>query len=341
MAKQPKFIDKSLITPPEKTPEKKVNKKPYSFRCDETLLAAITKYSEIAEIPLPQLLSEIISEFLEGKTLTNDFIYDYTGSYINIRSHDGQKNFEYELLYLPNNLDVWDDGYRSINNAFIHEGIDFVIIPETVHTHKIPDHEMPTRDMKYYVDLNKIPDCLYCMHIFIDPSGTVGFHVVSFMDAVNKLKKAGRVDLINYGHDIKKKLDQLHQEYITEVGYYDDMDFDRSIYRKLLYLRNKYNSGAIRDAESGLDSINEEYILRKLPDTSKFIKQLLDKNKELSDRMSKVEEIISDSIEIIEKVKLTDEDVIEKVKIDDVKPEDEKPVDNDGPIDDDADQDKK
>ena len=121
MAKQPKYIDKSLITPPEKTPEK-VSKKTYSFRCDEKLLAAITEYSKIADISLPQLLSGIISDFLEDKILTNDFITDYDGSYINLKSHhDLQKNFEYELLYVPNNLDVWDDGYKSMNENFIHE----------------------------------------------------------------------------------------------------------------------------------------------------------------------------------------------------------------------------
>ena len=177
--------------------------------------------------------------------------------------------------------------------------------------------------MKYYVDLNKIPGCLYCMHIFMDPSHEVGYHVISFMEAVNKLKAAGRVDLISHGHEIKKKLDELYQEYITELPYQDTIDFDIAIYRKLLYLRNKYNSGAIRDAESGLNSINEEYILRKLPDTSKFIKQLLDKNQELSNRMNRVEEIISESKEIIEK----------KVSWEDVKKEHSKPVDEADTVD--------
>ena len=303
MANKPKYIDESLLPSNEEPTPKKVNKKAYSFRCDERLLAAIGEYADIEGISLPQLLSDLIADFLDGKILTNDFITDYDGSYINIRSHDGQKNFEYELLYVPNNLDVWDDGYKSTSEVFIHEGIDFVIIPETVHTRKIPDHEMPTKDMKYYVNLNKLPECLYCMYIFMDPDGEVGFHVVPFMEAVNKLKAAGRVDLIKYGHDIKKSLDRLHQNYITEKDYYDDISFDRGVYRRLLYLRNKYNSGAIRDAESGLNSINEEYILRQLPDTSKFIKQLLDKNKELSDRMNRVEDILSDSKEIIAKVK--------------------------------------
>lgn len=335
----PKYIDESLI-PSTKEPEpKKVNKKAYSFRCDERLLAAISEYAEIDGISLPQLLSDLIADFMDGKILTNDFITDYDGSYINIMSKDG-RNFEYELIAIPNNLDVWDDGYKSKNPHFKHDGIDFVIIPEAVQTTKLPEMEWPAPYFTHNVDLSKLPECLYCIHIIMYKDGTVAHNKISFMDAINELKAAGRYDLIAKGHEMKKELDHLHSEFITErgrSGVLDSIFYESDFYSRLLNIRNKYNSGAIKDAASGLDNIDVKYALTHVPDTTNIIKQLIDKNNRLNERVNQMEGRFNNMMEAIDKVNDMSDEELWQMVIAEHESNNSDPAEVDDDVDEDAD----
>ena len=284
----PKYIDESLLPDPTESNDKKVTKKAYSFRCDESLLEDITKYAEIEGASLPQILNDMIRDFLENKTLTNTYLPEYEGSYINIPSNvDGMyhKSFEYELRAVVNNLDEWSSKYgyaakHRRTTGILHEGIDFLVIPETVHLSKLPE-DAAAGGIMYTMNLHKISDCLYCMYITVTANGTVNYEVISWIDAMNKLKEVERYDLISHANTIKKKLDKLHQEYLNTVGMYDEDIVAYNLYGKLLKIASDFNTGAILPASKSIDKIEYTPIVKQLPDNYALVNKLMKENREL------------------------------------------------------------
>ena len=314
----PKYIDESLLHEDNKDEKvtKKVTKKAYSFRCDETLLEDMTTYAEMEDISLPQLLSNIMADFLEDKILSNDYLRGYEGMYINIMSnaYGSSSIFEYELRYVINNLDMWtaDYGYVSgrLSHGIMHEGVDFVVIPETVHKGKLPDNErMGLRE--YYVDFNEIESCLYCIYVTVDINHKVEYEVISWIDAMNKLKASERYDLIAHGNKIKKQLEKLHQNWNSEKHYYKDEVFQDDIYRILLSIADEYNTGAIVPADISIDNIEYAAIVEKLPDGYEIINNLMEENKRLK---GMEDQLIAIKSKMDEMDKMTDEEAWEYVK---------------------------
>lgn len=305
----PKYIDESLLPKEEEEDivNKKGSKKAYSFRCDETLLEDMTTYAKLDDISLPQLLSNLMADFLNDKVLSNDYLRGYAGIYINIPSNAvGSRIFEYELRFIMNNLDVWNSSYGYVSkrhesehkmyDGILHEGIDFLVIPETVHGAKLPDDEI--RGLRcHHVELDYIPSCLYCMYVTVDNNHVVEYEVISWITAMNKLKAVGRYDLIAHGNKIKKRLNNLHQRWITERGWYDDL-FTDDIYVQLVRIAEEYNTGAILPADRSIDNIEYLPVIEKLPDAYEIISDLVKENKRLkkmedkfNDIRAKIEEI--------------------------------------------------
>ena len=330
----PKYIDETLLPEPTDESNKNVTKKAYSFRCDETLLNDMTTYAEKEGIKMPQLLSNIMNDFLHDKTLTNTYLPEYEGQYISIPSNVNEDAYEYELRYVMNNLDVWDSkyGYVSIhaaNNKFkslvsdnvkfkplsksediIHEGIDFLIIPETVHTGNVPE-DIVMGGLRHTVDLKRIPSCLYCMYITVSRNGSVRYEVISWIDAMNKLKAVERYDLISYANTIKKKLNELHDMFIIDITRYDEEAVDYNTYGRLLKIANDFNTGAILPASNSIDNIEYAAIVEKLPDYYDLINKLMKENNELKG--------IADELTAIKKVmdkvdNLSDDELLEIFK---------------------------
>ena len=299
----PKYIDESLLPDaPEDESSNKVTKKPYSFRCDERLLEDMTTYADKEGITLPQLLSRIMTDFLENKTLTNTYLPEYEGQYISIPSNvDESKSYDYELRYVVNNLDVWWSiyGYAAKEGTYagkIHEGIDFVVIPETVHLSKNPDAEV----IPYHIKCENIPSCLYCIYITVDTAGEVEYEVISWIDAMNKLKAVERYDLISHANTIKKRLSKLYDDYLDAVNITDDYDMIHyTIYGKLLKIAKDFNTGAIIPAAESIDNIEYAPIVEHLPDNY----QLMKENDKLKKQLSKVDEVLEifDQMEAVAK----------------------------------------
>lgn len=311
----PKYIDEALL--PDDAAEsndKKSSKKPYSFRCDETLLEDISKYAEIEGITLPQLLSNIMDDFLADKVLTNTYLPDHEGQYINIPSNvDKAISHEYEIRYVPNNLDVWHSKYGYISPEYKdhaiksvkHEGIDFVVIPETVHLSKLPDDEVSS-GRGHHVNLDKIPSCLYCIYITVGINGTVEAELISWIEAMNKLKAVGRYDLISHGNKIKKRLNSLYETYITERQWTDDRIFTDEMYGRLRVISDKYNTGAILPASNSIDNIEYAAIVEHLPDNYDLINKLMKDSKKLKRMEDTINGLTADIDDIMERVRIKD-----------------------------------
>jgi hypothetical protein len=205
--------------------------------------------------------------------------------------------FEYEIRYVANNLDIWDGGYRSKRmyhgrNGILHEGIDFLVIPETLHINKLSEVEKVGLHVDYSLNLNNIPSCLYCIYLTVDNAYRVEYEVISWIDAMNKLKEADRYDLISYGNEIKKKLEALHNDYIRDEGMYDvEMMWDAA-YGRLLRIAKDYNTGAILPAESSIDNIEYTPIVKKLPDDYQLVNKLMRENHRLKSKLSDIDNVL-------------------------------------------------
>lgn len=319
----PKYID--IPTPAEDgaaEDTKKVTKKPYSFRCDERLLDDMSKYAELEGVSMPQLLSDMMADFLKDKTLTNTYLPEYESQYINIPSNVNDDKYEYELRTVVNNLDIWTNEYgyvskhheaeRKMYDGLLHEGIDFVVIPETVHLSKIPDYERMGR-RAYHINMDYTTSCLYCMYITVNNCHHVEYEVISWIDAMNKLKSVGRHDLISYGNKIKKSLADLHQIYITEEGMHDDCIFYDEMYNRLLSIADAYNTGAILPASKSIDNIEYAAIVKHLPDSYDLISKLMKENKELKGIAAEFQ-AMKDKIREIDEREYSREEIWEYIK---------------------------
>lgn len=312
----PKYIDEALL--PDATEEessRKVTKKPYSFRCDERLLDGIDKYAELEGITVPQVLSNIMDDFLKRLTLTNTYLPEYEGMYINIPSNVGKAIYhEYDLRYVVNNLDEWTSeyGYISKNRmheGILHEGIDFLVIPETVHTSKLPDDEVGG-GRGHHVNLEEIPSCLYCIYMTVDRTGLIEIDNISWITAMNKLKAVGRYDLISHGNKIKKRLNSLYETYITERQWTDDRIFIDEMYGRLRVIADKYNTGAILPAAKSIDNIEYAAIVESLPDIYDLINKLVKENMEITQMAAEITAIKS---KIDDLNKLSDEEILDNI----------------------------
>ena len=277
----PKYIDESLIYNVTEEEENKGSKKPYSFRCDEKLLDDLKTYAKLEGTTMPNVVSNIISDFLENKTLNNTYLPEYEGQYISIPSNVNEETYDYELRAIVNNLDEWDTtyGYVSKQYRLLHEGIDFVVIPETLHGEKLPAMDQ-TKILDHALNLNNLPDCLYCIYMTVDRNHELNYEVISWIDAMNKLKESGKYDLISHANKIKKELNRMHEDYITERQLYDDeIMMWNGAYSKLLKIADTYNTGAILPASNSIDNIEYAPIIDKLPDNYNLLKE----NKKLKD----------------------------------------------------------
>ena len=307
----PKYIDETLLPDTADESSKKVTKKAYSFRCDETLLEDMNTYAELEGVSMPQLLSNIMDDFLADKTLTNTYLPEYEGRYISIPStlNNTNKIFEYELRYVMNNLDIWNARYGYISkkaaniqhkpvrrDEVMHEGMDFVVIPETVHISKVPEDTL-MGGLTHTVDFKRIPYCLYCMYITVTKDGTVNHESMSWIDAMNKLRDVERYDLISHANAIKKRLNNLYNEYLEAVNFTDDYDMvNYNIYGKLLKIADDFNTGAILPASKSIDNIEYTAIVKQLPDNYDLINKIMKENKELkgmADELTAIKDIMS------------------------------------------------
>ena len=186
-----------------KNPNKKVS---YSFRIKPETLEDLKLYANATNNTVPEIINQLITDKLDGVTLTNDYlnhfkkqriiipdlqeIYDNTNTVETLEELDLQNPFikgtVFNVEQIPNNLDIWDTtdnllnqhGYTSYNYPkTIHEGIEFVLAPELLK----PEHITSDRVETQLLLENSI---LLPIWFRVNHNNTLAIELITFREAI-------------------------------------------------------------------------------------------------------------------------------------------------------------
>ena len=268
----------------------------YSFRVEEENLEKLKRISELNNVKLPKLMSLIIEDYLVGKIVYNNYLEDFEGMFIDLpditqgKGYDefqggeyyhSNLTFEYEVKNIPNNLDRWDPiflTFKSYSQHYSHEGVEFLIVPEICEYN----------DRQYY-DLTKY---LYCIYFTVKKnSSQVEIHYISFLEAINKLKKSENYPLLNHALKLKDILEERSNElrnHVSQVGD-NELEFEY-IWTELNRIANKFNSGNIIPIDKSRKDIQYKASLQSMTNTER--ENLLKENEEMKKQLKKMDSIL-------------------------------------------------
>lgn len=303
--------------------EKKV---PYNLRLPQKLIDDLNAYADITGNTTTNIINKALSDFMNGKIVSNAYLNDVSGVSIKIPYAINQKksiikdadsleslNSDYYGLgsyretyfaesfvvkRIPNNLDtISGDSYSAnkhgllYNHNALHHGIEFFIYPGFI--------EISVTD-----DLPMI-NSLYCLYFEFDAGDNVNTYLIDYLTAINLLSKSGNEIyknlLISCVSELNK-LDETFNEYLDalndktgDVDFVSYDDFDKTK-QKIL---KKYKPLL----ESGLNGIADKYnsgnIVRIGDDTNTIIFDSINFYPEID-----IDAIIGDAV---------DDDIIESV----------------------------
>ena len=229
-----------------KNPNKKVS---YSFRIKPETLEDLKLYANATNNTVPEIINQLITDKLDGVTLTNDYlnhfkkqriiipdlqeIYDNTNTVETLEELDLQNPFikgtVFNVEQIPNNLDIWDTtdnllnqhGYTSYNYPkTIHEGIEFVLAPELLK----PEHITSDRVETQLLLENSI---LLPIWFRVNHNNTLAIELITFREAIEKVRQANNFTLMDSLSHFKVLTDQVINEVIYETP-------EKQVYNKLL-----------------------------------------------------------------------------------------------------------
>ena len=229
-----------------KNPNKKVS---YSFRIKPETLEDLKLYAKATNNTVPEIINQLITDKLDGVTLTNDYlnhfksqkitipdlkeIYDNTNTVETLEELDLQNPFikgtVFKVKRVPNNLDIWDTtdnllnqhGYTSYNYPkTIHEGIEFVLAPELLK----PKHITSDRVETQLLLENSI---LLPIWFRVNHNNTLTIELITFREAIEKVRQANNFTLMDSLSHFKVLTDQVINEVIYETP-------EKQVYNKLL-----------------------------------------------------------------------------------------------------------
>ena len=270
----------------------------YSFRVEEEYLEKLRQISELNDIKLPKLMSQIIEDYLLGKVVYNNYLEDFEGMFIDLpditkgRGYDDMRGdfffssltFEYEIQAIPNNLDKWDsllETYISNSLHYKHEGIEFLIVPE------ICEYEG-----REYTDLTKY---LYCIYFTVPKnSHDVEIEYIPFVEAINKLKKSENYLLLNHALKLKDTLEERTMELESQIfrlsqqgSEFREFDF---IWTEINRIAKDFNSGNIIPIGESKKDIQYKASLQSMTNTER--EKLLKENEEMKKKLKKMDSIL-------------------------------------------------
>ena len=252
-----------------KDPNKKVS---YSFRINPQLLEDLKLYAKAKDEKLPNVLNEILEDYIFNFNLKNDYLEHYGGMLINIpfgehylsEGYDGnlkisfdngisdyldfeEEGLNYEVNKIPNNLDVWNDvgGYTSrlYKEGIIHEGISLLIVPNLV--------LYPKLDFNY-LTTDVIMNCLKYIYFVVNKDKTISVVGISYKECFRRLKQAGNNELLYKLKSIDNLFYKFSIDFVREYGKskdsvdLDSMDnFRMALYKELVKFAKEYNDGNI------------------------------------------------------------------------------------------------
>ena len=271
----------------------------YSFRVEEEYLEKLRQISELNDIKLPKLMSQLIEEYLRGKVVYNNYLEDFEGMFINLpditqgKSYDefqggeyyhSNLSFEYEVKNIPNNLDKWDpifSTYKSPSQHYSHEGIEFLIVPEICEY-----------DRRQYTNLTKF---LYCIYFTVpNNSHDVEIHYISFIEAIDKLKKSKNYLLLNHALNLKETLEYRTMELESQIfrlsqegAEFREFDF---IWNEIHRIAKDFNSGNIIPIKNSKKDIKYKASLQSLSNSER--ETILKENEEMKKKLKKMDSIL-------------------------------------------------
>ena len=298
-----------------KNPNKKVS---YSFRIKPETLEDLKLYANATNQNVPEIINQLITEKLDGVTLTNDYltyykeqqitipdlkvIYDNTNLVDTLEELDLQNPFikgtVYKVKRIPNNLDVWDKtdnllnqhGYTSYNYPkTVHEGIEFVLAPELLK----PEHITSDRVETQLLLENSI---LLPIWFRVNHNNTLAIELITFREAIEKVKATNNFTLMDKLSHFKVITDQVINEAIYETP-------EKQVYNKLLQELSKLtrviNTGNIivkvtPEGKIQFDNTPVEFT------TDDPVTKLMEENQALKDRVKELETGIQNIYEILD-----------------------------------------
>ena len=201
-------------------------KVPYNIRLPKPLLDKLNAYAEITGNTTTDIVIGALNDFIKDKTVYNTYLDDVKGlsirlpvianekamfinsnitmdetysaydSFIDLNGYEATTE-PYEILYIPNNLDVFDEtfGYitpvERIAAKGKHSGIEVAILPE----------------IYSYYDNDNILDALYCFYFEVEMDKVKTIKLIDYMDAINK---ANDVDNLNLKNKIISCVNELN-----------------------------------------------------------------------------------------------------------------------------------
>ena len=307
-------------------PNKKVS---YSFRINPQDLEDLKLYATATNSTVPEVINALITDKLDGVTLTNDYLDTYNNRYITIpdintiyESTDsvimlekidllnpffkGTKCF---VMKTPNNLDVWDTtdnlvnqhGYTSHNYPeYLHEGIEVFLAPELI-----------TSEVLQQKDNNiKLPYCLLYIHFGITYNQELQISLLTFREAIDKVKESNNFELMDKLSSYDLEIRGLIYKFCNDIPdtYKPDPNgimagIGKQAWSNEKEMYNDYTALLQEMLQSKANEINTGNIVftkfkdnESTPDTNKtvvtneeIITELLEENQELQNKVQELE----------------------------------------------------
>ena len=268
----------------------------YSFRVEEEKLEKLKQMSKLNDIKLPQLMSDILGTYLSNKVVFNTYLEDLEGMFIDLpditqgRSYDEFTNddywlsnltFDYEIQSIPNNLDVWDSKlktYKSPSGNYLHEGIEFLIVPE-----------LSQYERDNYSDLNQY---LYCIYFTVGKKSKVEIEYIPFLTAINKIKKSENYPLLDYALKIKETIEEktfyIEEQKIllSEEHIFPEFEY---VEKALKLLSKEFNTGNIIPINESRKEIEYKASFQSMSDVEK--ENILKENEEMKKKLKQLDSI--------------------------------------------------
>ena len=298
-----------------KNPNKKVS---YSFRIKPETLEDLKLYAQATNSTVPEILNQLITEKLDGVTLTNDYldyfqnqlitipdlqeIYDNTNTVETLEVMDLQSPFlngtVFKVEKIPNNLDIWDTtdnlvnqhGYTSYDYPkTLHEGIELLLAPELLTEDLLKGNEMETQ-------LLLTNTILLPIWFRVNFNNTLTIELITYREAIEKVKRTNNFNLMETLGAYKVTTDEIIQEVLSTTP-------KKEIYSKLLQELSKLtkviNTGNIivnvtPEGKIQFDKKPVEVF------TDDPITKIMEENKALQDRVNELETGIKEILDRID-----------------------------------------
>lgn len=305
-----------------KDPTKRVQ---YTFRIREDLMEDLKAYSKAKDQKMPRILNDMISQYLEGMSLSNTWLREELGAFITIPNeipttypidllnNDGD-GLTCEIKAMPNNLAIWNDndGYISNTPNVLYEGVEPYIMPELIKNLTLDSQNRAVQTIK------NVSKCLFGIHILKYKNGLLEVKLINIDEAINRLYKVN-VKMAKIFVTHRKLLQVEINRALDHINEVNQEKVKKELLENLEELAHGINTGNVvpiayhstaHDKRKDIIATNNEkdILLSRNPylintELQKEIDELKKENKELNERIMRIDEILERTAHIVDKVK--------------------------------------